>query len=639
MKHVCVEDLFGRAAGQHADSPAVEWAGQTLTYAELENESNRLGNYLVENGIRRGSVVAILSENVPHIVTAMIGVLRASCAFLPLDSRLPEKRLVEKLTIASPEWVLTGASHLGALEELVRRVASKVKVVTLDGGCEEAGREADCELIGDYHACRNLTPCRADASPDDMCSIFFTSGSTGRPKAIAGRRKGLDHFVAWEIEALGVGAGSRVSQLALPSFDGFLKDTFVPLCAGGTVCVPDSREMVLDARRLIDWVDKERINILHCVPTIFRSMLNAGLVEEYFPALKYVVMAGEPIPTADVKRWYEVFGDRIQLVNLYGPTETTVTKFFYFIQPADVGRRFIPIGKPMPGAAAAVVTDGQLSPPGVIGEIYIRTPYRALGYYNQPGLTREVFVRNPFSDDPRDIVYKTGDFGRVLSDGNFEFVGRRDQQVKIRGVRIELGEVEGTLRQHDAVKDAVVMPADDPGENKYLFAYVVLARLVEFGELREFLASHLPAYTVPSAFMALESLPLTPNGKVDRQRLPAPQPGQRVTQKEVVLPRSPTEEKIASVWAEVLKRGPVDIHDNFFELGGHSLLGLYPANSFRSAAAAYGGLCSARLVSEAAGEYTVELTSLNEEVDETRLVHEFLNYMLDLSAEHYLKGR
>src|SRR6185312_1652611 len=490
MKHVSVEQLFGRMAKEHAERVAVEWAGRSLTYAELENESNRLGNYLIENGAVRGSVIAILSERIPDVLIATMGILKASCVFLPLEPHLPHNRRAEMLAIASPGWILADMAHLDTIKDLADRSATEIKVITLDDPSESYRDGKAVRLIGNYRSCQNQSPCAVASTPDDMCSIFFTSGSTGRPKGIAGRRKGLDHFVRWEIDTLNIGVASRVSQLTLPSFDGFLKDTFVPLCAGSTVCVPASRETVLDGPKLIDWVDSEQISVLHCVPTIFRFMLNTGLTKERFSALKHIVMAGEPVPTADVKRWYGIFGDRIQLVNLYGPTETTVTKLFYFIKPGDEHRRSIPIGKPMPGAAALIVDrDRQICPPGVVGEIYIRTPYRALGYYNQPELTREVFIQNPFHDDPDDLVYKTGDLGRLLNDGDFEFVGRYDQQVKIRGVRIELAEIEDKLRRHEAIKDTVVVALVDPSGDKYLFAYVVLRRPVAFKVLREFLAS------------------------------------------------------------------------------------------------------------------------------------------------------
>jgi amino acid adenylation domain-containing protein len=411
-----------------------------------------------------------------------------------------------------------------------------------------------------------------ESDGDDACSIYFTSGSTGKPKAILGRLKGIDHFARWEAKALGIGEGTRVSQLASPCFDGFLKDVFVPLCAGGVVCAPESRKVVLEPGRLIDWVDVEGVEVLHCVPSVLRSLLNEGLEGKYFSSLRWVVLAGEALLPADVKRWVEVFGERIGLVNLYGPTETTVTKLCYFVEAADAERPSVPIGKPIPGAAAMVMDrKGQPCAIGDAGEIHIRTPYRSLGYYNAPELTHEAFVPNPFSKDPNDLVYRTGDYGRLLEDGNLEFLGRRDQQVKVRGVRVELGEIENLLRRHAEVKDVAVIDREDGSGNKYLCAYVVLGKGTGAGRLREYLAAQLPEFMVPSGFVEMKELPRTLNGKIDRKGLPALEEARREKKTEVG-PRTPVEEIVAGIWSEVLRVGQVGVEENFFELGGHSLL-------------------------------------------------------------------
>ncbi|HEY2389798.1 MAG TPA: amino acid adenylation domain-containing protein, partial [Candidatus Angelobacter sp.] len=275
---------------------------------------------------------------------------------------------------------------------------------------------------------------------------------------------------------------------------------------------------------------------------------------------------------ADVRRWMEVFGERIGLVNLYGPTETTVTKLYHFVQAEDRERTSIPIGKPMPGAAAMVVNSADLPcPAGVAGEIYIRTPYRSLGYHGEPKLTREAFIQNPFSQDPNDIVYKTGDYGRLLKDGSLEFLGRRDHQVKIRGVRVELGEVENQLRQHPAVKDVAVVDREDGAGNKYLCAYVVMAEGQGTSQLREHLSSHLPEFMVPSAYMAMQELPRTLNGKIDRKSLPSLEETHREKKNENRA-RTAVEEIIAGIWGQVLHLPHVGVEESFFELGGHSLL-------------------------------------------------------------------
>jgi len=403
-----------------------------------------------------------------------------------------------------------------------------------------------------------------------MCYVYFTSGSTGRPKGIAGRLKAIDHFIRWEIETLGLQAGVRVSQFTNPSFDAYLRDMFVPLCAGGTVCVPLDFGNVLDGPQLVKWIDDSRINLIHCVPSLFRALIHEDLHPEHFPSLQHVLLSGEPLLPADVKRWMSIFGDRIRLVNLYGPSETTMIKFFHFVTAADQDRRAIPIGKPMTGAKAIVVDEqGKACPVGTVGEIYIRTPYRSLGYFKQPELTSEVFIPNPFGNKPDDIVYKTGDLGRVLEDGSFEFMGRKDRQVKIRGIRVELSEIEDLLLGHEAVKDVVVVDREDTSGNKYLCAYVVMSGEVMQGALRDYLAEHVPGYLVPSAFVTLETLPRTATGKVDRSALPAV--GQEV-KRAFIAPSTETEQTLADIWVQVLGVERISVDDSFFELGGHSLL-------------------------------------------------------------------
>ena len=552
MEQESIQDIFSRIAARYPSHVALDQRTRLITYRELEEQSNRLANFLISSGVSTGSIVAILAGNPSRIVTSILAILKARCAFAPFDPLMPVNRLKGMAEQINPRWFIVESEH----REKVAQIASgieDVNVIYIDRDAQHSPT-ANPGLKSD---------------PDAMCSVFFTSGSTGKPKGIAGRLKGIAHFVLWEAGALGVGEGTRVSQLTSPSFDGFLKDVFTPLCAGGTVCIPESREITLDAKALGYWIGASRLNVLHCVPSVFRTLINVGLSGDNFPDLQYVVMAGEPLLPADVGRWVETFGDRIRLVNLYGPTETTLIKLFHFVDVSDKDRRSVPIGKPIPGAAAAIIDEhGHACKPGEVGEILIRTPYRAHGYYNEPEKTAEVFVPNPFGNDPRDIVYRTGDYGRLLADGNFEFVGRKDHQVKIRGVRIELTEIENVLRAHESVTDVAVIDREDAVGNKYLCAYVVLDAEVEPGVLRQHLAKSLPEFMMPSAIIELSSLPRTVNGKLDRKSLPAPSTQQAA----YVAPRTEIEEVVAGIWANVLWVDQVGVFDNFFDLGGHSLL-------------------------------------------------------------------
>jgi amino acid adenylation domain-containing protein/FkbM family methyltransferase len=549
---------------------AVDYGERRMRYRELEERSNNLANFLIASGASKGSLVAILAEDRAEVMTAIIATLKARCVFVPLDPNLPEIRLATMMAEAPVAWFITES-------KLVPRIplTSGARVICVDSGnVPDVGR-SDLRLLKEYAGYRNIERPRLASHPDDMCYVYFTSGSTGRPKGIAGRLKAIDHFVKWEIETFGIREGTRVSQLTSPSFDAYLRDIFVPLCAGGTVCGLNGAWTSLDVKSLTDWINRQGINLLHCVPSLFRSILSFGLKPDHFSSLRLVLLAGEPVSPSDVRKWTEVFGDRIQLVNMYGPSETTMTKLFYRINPSDANRRSIPIGKPMLGAKAMIVgADGKVCPPSTVGEIYIRTPYRSLGYYNRPELTSEVFIPNPFTGNPDDLIYKTGDLGRVLEDGNFEFLGRRDQQVKIRGVRVELREIEELLLEHEMVKDVAVIDRDDESGNSYLCAYVVFAGEgeAEAPALRDYLAARLPESLVPSAFVSMDSLPRTITGKIDRRALPSIGQAREAAGRVDIGPRTPVEEVLAAIWSQVLNLGKVGIEENFFDIGGHSLM-------------------------------------------------------------------
>lgn len=545
-----------------------------LTYGELDAWSDNVAAALHRQGLEKGDRVAITAQNSFVAVASILGSLKVGGVFVPLDPDSPRQRLDAQIAPVSPSAWLT-ESRLG---DLTRELAG-------DDG-ESAVLEIDREEGSDDNPCllprrteegleNLLDPPAVEWGADDPCYVYFTSGSTGRPKPISGRLAAIDHFVRWEIEEFGVGPGTRVSQLTAPTFDAFLRDVFTPLCAGGTVVVPGAPETVLSPDRLAAWLDDEEIQLVHCVPSLFRVLLNADLDEDRFRALRAVLLAGEVLLPSDVQRWSAIFGDRIELVNLYGPSETTMVKLFYRVKPEDAERRSIPIGQPMPGARALVVTEaGEPAPAGTVGEILIRTPYRSLGYLGRDDLTAEVFVPNPLSDDPSDVVYRTGDLGRVLESGDLEFLGRRDQQVKIRGIRVELGEIEDLILGSGKVQEAAVADRRDSDDNRYLAAYVVPDEGADdvVGELRAELAEHLPEALIPSAFVVLEALPKTPTGKVDRKSLPAPEEVEDTSRYEA--PRTPTEERLAAQFASVLERPRVGIHDDFFQVGGHSLLAM-----------------------------------------------------------------
>ncbi len=556
-QYAAVQDLFDQTAAQFSGSPAINNGVRNVTYRELQAKVEGLAQALTRRGVGEASIVGIFLSDPIGIISSILATLNSGGVFCSIDPSFPKKRVQTMFETVTPKWCITDSRFYEKLQGVVADLPSAPEIIFID----------DLPVADGYG------DAVAYSNPDGPCSIYFTSGSTGKPKAILGRLKGIDHFIRWEIEAVGAGPGTRVSQLTSPSFDGFLKDVFVPLCSGGVVCAPESREIILDPGRLMDWIDVEQVEVLHCVPSVFRSLISHGLDSRYFEALKFVVLAGEHLYPSDVKRWMDVFGERIKLLNFYGPTETTLIKSCHVVEPADAARSSVPIGKPIKGAAMMVIDqNGQPCSVGDVGEIYIRTPYCAFGYYGEPELTKEVFIQNPFSDDPTDIVYKTGDYGRLLPDGSFEMFGRRDDQVKIRGVRIELGEIENLLRGNTAVGDVAVIDRDDGEGNKILVAYVTMSNGAGTESLRQYLAEYLAEEMLPSAFVQMERLPRTLNGKIDRKALPALATVQAEREIGDSTPRGPVEEIVAGIWSEVLKLPTVGRADNFFNLGGHSLL-------------------------------------------------------------------
>jgi amino acid adenylation domain-containing protein len=566
-----VHEMFQETAAQYPAAIAMAGADRQLTYEELDGWSNNIANRLLEAGAQRGAIVFVAAQSTFSVVGSILGVLKMGGVFAPVDPHQPESRLRALTAQVPPSYILSEDRCAGTI---AATLGSAAPVIVVDR--DEPAADAPCLLPRrGPQGLENVTAAPQIArEPDEMCYVYFTSGSTGKPKAIAGRLKSIDHFIRWEISTFDLGPGTVVSQLTSPLFDAFLRDTFTPLCAGGTMRVAETRETVLDPVRLRAWLNESRVNLIHTVPSLFRTILGPGLSPDDFPALRFVLLAGEPLLPSDVQRWTDVFGGRIRLCNLYGPSETTMVKLFHMVEPEDAQRRAVPVGRAMPGARALVIDEaGRPAAEGTIGEIYIRTPYRTLGYYDNPELTQQVFVPNPLSEDPADIVYRTGDLGRLLDNGEIEFLGRKDQQVKVRGVRVELGEIEDAILATNRATEAAVAVREDHAGNSYLCAYVVVSEEATTDEIRERLAAALPEYLIPSSFLALERLPRTATGKIDRKSLPAPEELRPQTSSGLE-PRTETEVAVTRICAEVLGLEKTSIEDNFFQLGGHSLLAM-----------------------------------------------------------------
>ena len=556
--------LLAEAAARYGEAPAIRHRGRMRSYGELWRAAGAIRGALAAAGFAAGDVVALGGPRSVGLIAGMVAILSGGGVLLFLDRRLPTARQRLILDVA-------GARLLVAVED---RAAAGVPAAA--AGLRQVEVDAASGLPAENG---HGEPPVAVPGADDPAYVFFTSGSTGVPKGVVGRQAGLSHFLLWQRETFGVGPGDRFAQLTAPSFDVVLRDVLLPLISGATLCLPEVEDD-LSGERILPWLETEAVTRLHTVPTVARGWLAAAAPGIALAALRHVFFAGEPLTDELVRRWRRAFPRSGELINLYGPTETTLAKFWYRVgkEPAPGVQ---PIGWPLPETQALVVAEGnRRCGIGEAGEILIRTPFRSLGYLADPEGNAQRFVPNPWRpDDSADRLYRSGDRGRVRHDGTLAILGRTDHQVKIRGVRVELAEVETVLGRHPDLEHVTVSArALGAGEEKHLVAYVLTRRGVRLdpAALRAFAARDLPEALVPSAFVALEAVPQLPTGKVDRaalDRLAVPAgSGDERLEDAPAPPVTPTEEVLAALWCQVLGHERIGRRDDFFALGGHSLL-------------------------------------------------------------------
>ncbi|MEP6914052.1 MAG: amino acid adenylation domain-containing protein [Acidobacteriota bacterium] len=560
--HEPVATQFFAIAAAMPDRLAVGSGSGSWTYRDLAAHADRIARQLLADGLLKGDAVALSGPPSPEGIAGMLGVLAAGGVLLLLDEHLPVERRRLMIGEAGAERLLHCGEWTTADDWIRQDPALAVTQVVDAAGTRMERNGADAADRLDLPA----------IAPDDPAYLFFTSGTTGVPKGVLGRHKGLSHFLDWQRAAFGIGPDDRSAQLTGLSFDVVLRDIFLPLTTGASVHLPDDSSG-LSSGRTVAWLDRQRISILHTVPSIAQNWLSDLPAGASLHSLRWVFFAGEPLTDALVQRWRGAFPDSGRVVNLYGPTETTLAKCCYVV-PENPPAGVQPVGWPLPETQALVLNrGGDLCGIAEPGEIAIRTPFRTLGYVNGGAEDRDRFVRNRFTDDPNDLIYRTGDRGRYRPDGALEILGRLDDQTKIRGVRVEPAEVSAVLARHPAVAACVVTSVKDVEGANALAAYVVASRQtpIAVSELRVYLEAALPAAMVPGYFVVIDALPLTPNGKVDRRRLPGPRESDRATDGVYVAPRNPTERVIAEIWSDVLGVERPGVFDGFFELGGHSL--------------------------------------------------------------------
>jgi amino acid adenylation domain-containing protein/non-ribosomal peptide synthase protein (TIGR01720 family) len=561
----CMHQLFEAQVEQTPAEIAVICQGEQLSYQELNWQANQVARHLRKCGVGSETLVAILADRSIAFVVAVLAIFKAGGAYLPLDPHHPQARQRQVLEQSHCQFVL----HTPAFSDMLAHT-----LATFPG----ESRPLAIALDGSYTSLQteNLP---AISRIENLAYVIYTSGSTGVPKGAMVEQRGMLNHLYAKIEALSLSASDIVAQTASQCFDISVWQFLAPLLIGGRVQIY-SDEIAHDAQQLLEQVERQQVSILETVPSLLQAMLDA---QENSPhdqliqlkALRWLIPTGEALPVELCRRWFQRY-PYVPLLNAYGPTECSddVTHYVISQPPADEQSN-VPIGRPIRNIQLYVLDQYlQPVPIGIIGELYVGGIGVGRGYLGDEQRTREAFVSNPFTIGAGERLYKTGDLVRYLPDGNLEFIGRRDSQIKLRGFRIEPGEIEARLRKYPVVRDAIVLLREDVPGDQRLVAYVVVTNGDAFveSEVRHYLRETLPEYMVPTSFVALTKWPLTANGKVDRRALPLP--AQRVSgaSELITAGRTPIEEIVLDIYRQVLDREHVGIDESFFDLGGHSLL-------------------------------------------------------------------
>uniref|UniRef100_UPI0006D8AD5A non-ribosomal peptide synthetase n=1 Tax=Pseudomonas mediterranea TaxID=183795 RepID=UPI0006D8AD5A len=562
-----IHQLFEAHAEAQPEAVALTYQGQSLSYGELNRLSNQIAHRLIEWGIHADDRVAICVERGLEMVAGLVGILKAGAGYVPLDPAYPAERLAYMLEDSAPKVLLTQRS----LQE--RFPAAGVPALLLDS------EDRDAAGI-DRQPSTNPDAQASGLSPDSLAYVIYTSGSTGQPKGVAMPHRALVNLMQWQIaQARQQGrAVARTLQFAALGFDVAFQEIFSTLCAGGELSLIHA-DIRLNFHRLFEHIRQQRVERLYLPCIALQALAEAVAGEpEGTPLtcdLKDVITAGEQLRiTPQIRALFERL-DGCRLHNHYGPTESHVATALTLPDDVAAWPTLPAIGQPVANTRIYLLdAQQQPVPVGVAGEIHIGGICVARGYLNRDDLTAERFVRDPFAADERARLYKTGDLGRYLPNGHIEYLGRNDDQIKIRGFRVELGEIESRLCQHGGVKEAAVVAREDQPGEKRLVAYITAQApdaAPEADALRAHLQALLPDYMVPAAYVRLEKLPLSPNGKLDRRALPVPE-ADAFASRAYEAPLGEVETTLAGLWADVLGVGQVGRHDHFFELGGHSLL-------------------------------------------------------------------
>ncbi len=568
-------DLFEKQVKLSPDSIAIDDDKQEISYQQLDDHSSFVAKALKKAGCRRESNIAVFMGNGADYIAAIIAIQKSCGVFAPINPDVPIKRLETILDLIEARIIVTNNDQYQHLLELLPKISyrpKKILVIKTPDLCMlhdyVSNSKSDIKISETKDISLEERP-----SPQDSIYILFSSGSTGEPKAILGTHEGLTHFIKWQIKEFNIGSDIRVSNLSTTMFDVSLRDIFLPLLSGGEVCIPTKNQRE-NFHLLFEWFKQKRISATHIVPGFFRLLIqDAGIAgkTDQLPDLRYIFFAGEPLFGRDVESALRTFGNEILCVNIYGPSETTLAKFFHRIStPVNEPNKMVYVGKPITGTKVYILKNGHQAAVGEIGEICIQPPFACKGFYKNPKMTAQKFIPNPITKNPADIIYTTGDLGRLHTNGDIEILGRLDRQVKIAGVRIELVEIDEAVMKYPDINQAFSILHKRNSKDSALTCYYTVKNPVDIDDLKNFLQDHLPSIFIPEFLIPLDRFPLNLNGKIDMKSLPKPD-ALVYDRFEYKPPTNKTEEELEKLWKQVLGLGRIGVETPFLSIGGNSL--------------------------------------------------------------------
>ena len=583
-------DLFEEQVLRSPLSTALIFEKDHLTYQQINEQANMLANYLHKKGIKAGALVPVCIERSFEMVIAVLGVLKAGAAYVPIDPDYPKERIAFILRDTDAKNFITNKNSKASFVD--KKIFEKLQGTKSKANSEQVELWNGVEIICVEDVLTNqgnpFTKLSLTYVPGSVACVIYTSGSSGNPKGVTLTHTGITNRLHWMWEAYPFKSGEVNAIKTSIGFVDHIWELFGSLNKG-IASVIFSKPTLLDLNLFIKKLQVEEITRLVMVPSLLKALLNKLLEDEIrLPSLKYLTSSGETLPAGLVTEFYNTFpAANHTLLNIYGSTEVTAdvtcydTSAGYQQLAGHVPHQHVPIGKPIANTSVYLIDSlGQLTAPGIAGEICVTGVQVALGYLNLPQLTDERFIPDTFNDTSGAKLFRTGDFGRLLSDGNIGYLGRIDDQVKIRGNRVELGEVEAVLQKSGLIKQCVLTAkADNSGDN-ILIGYIVADVTIDKQALSNNLRDKLPDYMVPSLWVQMQVLPMTESGKVDKKALPEPSVTE-LTGKQYMAPGTEMEKQLQSIWQQLLSKEEIGIHHDFFEVGGHSLLAMRVVSAIR----------------------------------------------------------